>query len=166
MSKPVDFPIKEAMPVAFASGVLGSILNAVASYNLFYESAPSVYTVLVSSIFITPIFAVAMVVAYYKSNFADTLPCYVFGFFLALFPFLVFFIGIGLISSLISPPVPIGVAAIALVFLMFYIFISVKRSSANILLAVKKIDFINNAYIFDGLCCTNHPPSRRGRMTA
>ncbi len=137
------------MPVAFVSGVLGSILNAAAAYHLFYESTPGIYLVIMSSIFVTPIFAVTMVVTYYKSNFADTLPCYVFGFFLTLFPFLVFFIGIGLISSLISPPVPTSAAVVIFVFLMLYIVLSARKSSRNILLAVEKIDFLDKAYVFE-----------------
>ncbi|MEN3031084.1 hypothetical protein [Chromobacterium amazonense] len=150
MSKSVDFPVKEAMPVAFVSAILGVMLNAATAYHLFYESAPGIYNVLMASIFVTPIFAVAMVVTYYKSNFEDTLPCYIFGFFLALFPFLVFFIGIGLISSLISPPVPTGAAVVIFVFLMLYIVFSARRSSRNILLAVEKIDFLDKAYVFEG----------------
>ncbi|KIA79890.1 hypothetical protein QR66_13325, partial [Chromobacterium piscinae] len=97
----------------------------------------------------TPILAVAMVVTYIRSNFADVLPCYIIGFFLSIFPFHIFFVAGGLVSSLVSPPIPSGAGVVIFIFLALYVILSIKRSAKNIQAAVNKIDFLDKAYVIE-----------------
>jgi len=147
MSKSVDFSIKETIPLGLTTGIIGSILNATVTYPLFYDEAPYIYYMLASTIITTPIFAIALLIAYYKSNRSDALPCYIFAFLLSISPYYIFFIAGGLISSLTTPPIPPTIRLLIFIALIIYISISIKRSSSNILAAAQKNNFIEKAYI-------------------
>ncbi|POA98271.1 hypothetical protein C2134_12540 [Chromobacterium sinusclupearum] len=149
MSKAVDFPIREMMPLCLVTGIVGSILNATVTYPLFFENAPYFYYALAATGVMTPILAVGMIITYVRSNFADVLPCYIIGFFLSIFPFHVFFVAGGLVSSLVSPPIPSSVGAVVFILLALYLILSVKRSAKNILEAANKIGFLNKAYVVE-----------------
>ncbi len=146
MAKPVDFTATETIPSACFAVVLGVGLNVIAARALFHETAPFFYNAIIYANiapFLLGLNLLKGVIQYKKES---VLPLYIS---LALFltcPYLIFFIGIGLISNLTAPPVNGNVSIGISCFIAAYIILSIKKSIQNIEATVNENKFLEKAY--------------------
>jgi len=146
MNKSVDFTTTETIPSACLAVALGIGLNIITAQALFYDTAPFFYNAIIYSNIAPLILGLNLIKNIIQYKKGNVLPLYIAQALFLTSPYLIFFIGIGLISNLTAPPINHITSIAILCAIAFYIIISIKKSSKNIQETVQKNKFIEKAY--------------------